>query len=100
MTKKDADKILKDLTYKSGWKWRSFSDPLGWQFICEMFTLDVRDPTKKVMLMNQLLLPWEIFYHMDEERFIQEIFDFIERMEEHESREWFRINGKQVYKVH
>lgn len=99
--------IVDRITYKPNWSIRTYiRHDLGkiLQVIFEYETINANGSDGRIHLESRILISQnEIehgFHYRNEKEFIRHIFNIIEGIEQHESHEWFKIDGRQVYETH
>lgn len=103
MTNDEIKEIFKSITYKPNWTLRLVERPDWidmWQYHFRYNTVDSADRTSKRQIESVGKLDGEHLRAMDRQQFIDYIFNIIEGMEEHETREWFRVNNVAIFDPH
>ncbi|SRR5258705_5880053 len=102
----DVDKaveLLKKVIYKPDWKieverrWDKWGDV---QIILSFKTIDPVTGEHAPIMARHMIACNEIEYHKDDSHVLNVLWRLIMEAERHESMEWFRLEGKQVYPTH
>lgn len=114
MTRQEFEaQIVGKIKYKPNWRfdWEIRPDPPAYRCCVQLRTVS-SDPRKHFMnerqqdcyetavIQNTWVFSFEDIETHDAEWYKAHIFDCIMAMEEHEAKEWYRINGQQIYDPH
>lgn len=102
MTPYEAAEVINRITYKNNWTIRSDVRPDKYCFVDTLFIMKLIDPRsgKEVTLLNRLLLTGAEIAYADEKKIVHKILNYIDSLEMHETREWFRYRGELVEPQH
>lgn len=104
MNHKEAVALLRQITYKPNWQIQVMSRYDMFMDIEIVLRTKGLDPKtgELIDLASRTIIPWsDIDNARDPEAMLLDImFRFIKNSEVHEAKEWFRLDGKQVYPTH
>lgn len=108
MTTREAVEFFKHFTYKPNWEFRPtrvdrLTDPyLYGAFHLEVIvnTKDVGNPNHDIKLRLGEVMAESMLATMDGEQFLKWIRSIIMNIEDHEAREWFRVDGNAPFDPH
>lgn len=108
-TERRIEDLLLKITYKPGWKLstkspypnylESRSERERTTIFCTILTKDVDSGQDIILSLQHPMGPF-YNYEIDDKQLITMIADVVRRFEEHEFREWFKIDGFQVFDPH
>jgi len=105
-TERRIEAMLQRITYKPSWTlevvpWRA-TPRLEWEGVPIMATFTTKDVEsgKEIQLCMQESIHLFSLEEISDESLIQRIEHIIQKFEEHEFREWFKVDGVCVYDPH
>ena len=105
MNLEDALTLIRSIRYKPTWRIEAMHRPDRLGVIEVTFVISTEDAN-----ITQFEKPRPIklgggvaiadYYYMDDRDLLLKVYTAIHAMETHECKEWFRIDGKQIYPTH
>jgi hypothetical protein len=99
----DIQNILRNISYKPGWKIGWFGDAKG--LYVQLSVDETSDATLDSVSRDGTRVPWKsgkryLSTHMCRQEVVGAVFDLIKGAEMHEVHEWFRYKNASIYNPH